>query len=237
MDISKPALVYRYGEGLYVNLTNRCPTACVFCIKHAWKMKYRGNDLALGQAEPEPGEVTALIRGEWERGGFKELVFCGYGEPTMRLDALLAVASAVKRGLLAPVPAGLKVRLNTNGLGSLVNGRDIVPELKGLVDSVHISLNTADPEQWLAMMRPAPEYAGEGFKGVLAFVRAAVGSIPETAVTAIRGGGTDLEKFSSLAKALGASCRLRDGLSGPGNADPGENGKGTERICRKEDPC
>jgi len=212
MDISKPALVYRHGQGLYVNLTNRCPTACAFCIKHAWKMKYRGNDLALGRAEPEPGEVTELIRGEWARGAFKELVFCGYGEPTMRLGALLAVAGAVKRGLLAPVPAGLKIRLNTNGLGSLVNGRDIVPELKGLVDSAHISLNTADPEQWLEMMRPAPEYAVEGFKSVLAFVRASVDAIPETAVTAIRGGGADLEKFSALAKELGANCRLRDGL-------------------------
>jgi len=110
---------------------------------------------------------------------------------------------------LAPIPAGLRVRLNTNGLGGLVNGEDIVPKLKDLVDSVHVSLNTADPAQWLTLMRPRPEYAQKGFKCVLDFIRDTALVIPETVATAIRDNGVDLEKFSALAKELGARPRIR----------------------------
>jgi TatD DNase family protein len=175
-------------------------------------MDYRGNNLDLGGDEPDIETILALIKAEWIQAPFDELVFCGYGEATMRLDALLAVAGSVKTGKLAPVPAGLRVRLNTNGLGGLVNGKDIVSKLKGLVDSVHVSLNTADTEQWLAIMRPRPEYAQNGFKSVLDFIRGAVPVIPETVVTAIKDNGVDLEKFSALAKELGAVPRLRGSL-------------------------
>jgi TatD DNase family protein len=213
MGIAKPSLVYRHLTGLYVNLTNRCSTACVFCIKHKWKMKYRGSNLNLEGTEPDAETLLGLIRTEWAHAPFNELVFCGYGEPTMRLDVLLAVAGAVRSGGLFPVPAGLRVRLNTNGLGSLVNGKDIIPALEGLVDSVHVSLNTADPDQWLAMMRPGPEYADKGFESVLDFIRGSARAIPETVVTAIRDNSVDLKKFSALAKKLGAGHRLRDGLA------------------------
>ncbi len=209
MEVLKPSIVYRYKAGLYVNLTNRCPTACVFCIKNKWKMVYRERNLDLGGAEPDAETVTSLIKEEWALAPFEELVFCGYGEPTMRLDALVAIAKAVKRGALAPVPAGLRVRLNTNGLGGLVNGIDIVPRLTGLVDAVRVSLNTAEPAQWLAMMRPRPEYAQKAFDSVLEFVRGASGVIPETVVTAIKETGVDLEKFSVLAKELGAKPMIR----------------------------
>ena len=212
MNATKPAAVYRYHTGLYLNITNRCPTACVFCIKNKWKMDYRGNNLDLGGAEPDAETIFALIKAEWAQTPFDEIVFCGYGEPTMRLDLLLAVAGAVKSGKLAPVPAGLRVRLNTNGLGSLVNGEDIVPKLKGLVDSVHVSLNTVDPAQWLAMMRPGKQYAEKGFKSVLDFIRAAAPVFAETMVTAINNDAVDLEKLSALAKELGAVPRLRGRL-------------------------
>ena len=214
MEIAKPAVVYRYKAGLYVNLTNRCPTACVFCIKNKWKMAYRGSNLDLGGAEPDTATILSLITKEWGLTPFNELVFCGYGEPTMRLDALLTVAGAVKSGMLLPVPADLRVRLNTNGLGGLVNGMDIIPRLNGLVDAVHVSLNTPDPAQWLAMMRPRPEYAQKAFTSALEFVRGAAGVIPETVVTAIKGTGVDFEKFSALAKELGAKPMIRAGLGG-----------------------
>ncbi len=205
-------LVYRYKTGLYVNLTNRCPTACVFCIKNRWKMGYRGSDLGLGGREPDAAAYAAKIKDAWLQQSFDELVFCGYGEPTMRLAELLETAKAVRSGSLAPVPKELRIRVNTNGLGSLVNGRNIVPELKGLVDSVHVSLNTADPAQWLALMRPAPEYAPGGFEGALAFAREAASSLPETLVTAIDGTGADLDKVKALADGLGAGLRIRPRL-------------------------
>ena len=207
--MTQPTIAYPFKKGLYLNITNRCPTACVFCIKNKWEMAYRGSNLNLDGAEPEARAAAALIKEEWLRKTFSELVFCGYGEPTMRLGALLAVAGALKSGELFPVPANLRVRLNTNGLGSLVNGANIVPRLKGLVDAVHISLNTADPAQWLEMMRPRPEFAREAFNSALEFVRCAAGAIPETVVTAINDPAVDLEKFSALAKELGAKPRIR----------------------------
>lgn len=209
METPKLSILYRYKAGLYANLTNRCPTACVFCIKHKWKMDYRGHSLDLGGTEPDTKTILELIKKEWALAPFEEIVFCGYGEPTMRLDALLAIAEAVKSGALAPVPASLRVRLNTNGLGGLVNGADIVPRLKGLVDAVHVSLNTPEPAQWLAMMRPRPEYAQKAFNSVLDFVRAAARVIPETVVTAVKDDTVDLKKFEALAKELGAKPRIR----------------------------
>lgn len=176
-------------------------------------MDYRGSNLNLEGTEPDAGTLLELIRSEWTQAPFYELVFCGYGEPTMRLDVLLAVAGAVKSGKLTPVPAVLRVRLNTNGLGSLVNGKDIVPSLRGLLDAVNISLNTADPAQWRAIMRPGPEYEQDGFESVLDFVRRSVAAIPETVVTAIQDTGVDLEEFAALAETLGAGHRLRDGLA------------------------
>lgn len=212
MEIAIPSLVYRYKDGLYINLTNRCPTACVFCIKRNWAMNYRGSNLNLAGAEPEPALLFKLIREEWSRAPFKELVFCGYGEPTMRLGALISVAGADKSSLLAPVPASMRVRLNTNGLGDLVNGKTIASKLKGLIDAVHISLNTADPDEWKQMMQPEQKYVAAGFESVLSFIRSAVEVIPETVVTAIEGNCKNPEKFNKLAADLGAKARLRPKL-------------------------
>lgn len=212
MDDPKPSIVYRYRNGLYVNLTNRCPTACVFCVKNDWKMDYRGSNLNLGGAEPSPAEVLALAKEQWAAAPFQELVFCGYGEPTMRLEAMLACARLIKTGRAAPIPSSMKVRLNTNGLANAVWGRNVVPEMKGLIDSVHVSLNTADPAQWLALMRPLEPWAATGFEKVKEFIREAVMLLPEVFATAVEGRDIDQEKFKALAVRLGAEPRLRPRL-------------------------
>lgn len=209
MSTRKPTIVYRHGDGLYVNLTNKCSTACTFCVKHAWKMDYHGSDLDLRGEEPAPAEVMRLAAAAWAEAHFTELVFCGFGEPTMRLDALLACARLLRGGAAAPLPRDLRVRLNTNGLANAVWGRDVVPELKGLVDSVHVSLNTADPAQWAALMRPGEKWAASGFDKVKDFIRAAAGTLPETFATAVDSGAVDLEKFRALAAELGAKPRIR----------------------------
>lgn len=209
MTTSKPTIVYRYHDGLYVNLTNRCSTACAFCVKHSWKMDYRGSDLDLRGAEPSPEEVIRLAAAAWAEAPFKELVFCGFGEPTMRLDALLACARLLREGRAAPVPKDLRVRLNTNGLANAVWGRDVVPELLGLVDSVHVSLNTSDPAQWAELMRPGEKWAANGFEKVMEFIRGAAKTLPETFATAVDSGAVDLARFKALADELGAKPRIR----------------------------
>lgn len=224
MTQREPSVVYRYHDGLYVNLTNRCSTACAFCIKNSWKMDYRGHSLDLRGKEPSAAEVLGLAAAEWLAAPFAELVFCGYGEPTMRLPELLEVARAVRAGAAAPLPKNLRIRLNTNGLANAVWGRDTAPELKGLVDSAHVSLNTADPELWLKLMRPRPEYAALGFEKVKEFIRSAAACLPEVFATAVEG-GTDLEKFRALAAELGARPRIRPRLD-PSDPDAGASGGG-----------
>lgn len=209
MEQQKPVIVYRYHKGLYVNLTNRCPTACSFCIKNAWRMDYRGSDLDLKGSEPAPAEVIARAKELWAEAPAEELVFCGFGEPTMRLEALLATARLVRNGRAEPLPRDLRIRLNTNGLANAVWGRNVVPEMKGLIDSVHVSLNTADPAQWAELMRPMDPWKAGGFEKVKEFIREAALLLPEAYATAVEAGGVDLERFKALAQQLGAEPRIR----------------------------
>jgi len=175
-------------------------------------MNYHGSNLNLAGKEPSPAEIISLAAAEWAKGPFSELVFCGYGEPTMRLDALLTAARLVREGKAAPIPAGLRIRLNTNGLANAVWGRNVVPEMKGLVDAVHVSLNTADPAQWAALMRPMEPWAKTGFEKVKEFIKEAARTLPETFATVVEGNEVDLEKFKALAASLGAAPRVRGRL-------------------------
>ena len=212
MESAKPVIVYRYRNGLYVNLTNRCPTACTFCVKNAWRMDYRGSNLNLNGAEPSPADVIAGAKAEWAAGPFDEMVFCGYGEPTMRLEALLACARLVRNGRAEPLPKGLRIRLNTNGLANAVWGRNVVPEMKGLIDSVHVSLNAADAARWKELMRPMEPWAATGFEKVKEFIREAALLLPEAVATAVEGPALDSAAFGELARGLGAEVRLRPRL-------------------------
>lgn len=206
---SSQVIVYRHGDGLYVNLTNRCPTACVFCVRNTWKMDYHGSNLDLGGHEPSGEEAAALAAAAWAERPFMELVFCGFGEPTMRLEQLLVCARLVRSGKAGGIPRDQRMRLNTNGLANAVWGRDVPADLKGLIDSVHVSLNTADPVQWKAMMRPAPAWAATGFEKVKDFIRSAAEKLPEVCATVVDDNGVDIERFKSLAIELGAKPRIR----------------------------
>jgi TatD family-associated radical SAM protein len=209
MNIVKPSIVYRYKNGLYVNLTNRCPTACVFCIKNKWDMDYRGANLNLENLEPSPAEVARLAALAYAEKSFDELVFCGYGEPAMRLDAVIETARLVKSGATAPVPARTRIRLDTNGLANLIWGRDVVPELKGLVDAVYVSLNASESKRWAELMRPVARYAGNGFESAKDFIRAAARLLPETVATIVECEPEEMAAFKKLAAELGVKYKVR----------------------------
>ncbi len=210
--MGKPVIAYEYGSGLYLNITNRCPTSCVFCIKRKWDMDYRGNDLNLRGIEPSSDEVINAISKKFSIQKHKEIVFCGYGEPTMRFDALKEVAQAVKFGKISTVPQETRIRINTNGLGNLVNGRDITVEMKGLVDSLNVSLNCADPEGWEKIMRPDPKFLEKGFESVKDFVKRAKGNVPEVLITAAEGLPCDRAALEKAAIELGVKLRMRPAL-------------------------
>jgi TatD DNase family protein len=196
--------VYNYGDNLYVNLTNRCPVACLFCAKRSWAWRYRGWNLKLGPTEPSEEAIAGRLAAALKRYPFKEVVFCGYGEPTYRLSALLAVARRLRRDF-----PKLKLRLNTIGLGSLICGRDIVPELKSCLDAVSVSLNTADPAQWITLHAPQPGFRQRGFAGAVDFIKGCAVSGLDTTMTAVVQPGVNLAALRSLARRLGVRFRSR----------------------------
>jgi TatD family-associated radical SAM protein len=192
---------YIHGTGLYLNITNRCTLQCVFCERDS-RTAYEGNELWLDR-DPSADEVIKAIE---EKGGadiYSELVFCGFGEPTMRLDVLLDVAREAKRRWHAPI------RLNTNGQGSLTAGRDIAPDLKGLIDVVSISLNAPTAAEYVAVSRPSHgekafqamlDFAAECKKQGIAVVMTVVDSI----------GREKVEESRKVAEKLGVGFRVRE---------------------------
>ena len=127
------------GKNIYVNMTNRCPCNCVFCLRQTKKMM-EGNTLWLKGGEPSVDQVMDIFNA-YDLSVINELIFCGYGEPLERLYDVCKVIDLLR----AKYPK-LKVRLNTNGLANLIHGKDVTPELEGRFDTVSISLNAPDAD-------------------------------------------------------------------------------------------
>ena len=150
-------ILYVYGKNVYVNLTNRCPARCVFCVRNK-KEGVGGSHLVL-EKEPTADELRAAIDA-FSFDGYEELVFCGYGEPTCAVDNLVETARYFKER------HSQKIRVDTNGLGCLYNHRDILPEMAAVVDRFSVSLNAPDGKRYDELVRPPYENA---FEEVLRF--------------------------------------------------------------------
>ena len=194
-------ILYKVHDNLYVNLTNRCPCRCTFCLRQTMDRVGESDSLWLKEEPDFPA-----IQKEFESRNmdeYREVVFCGFGEPTERLELLLQTADFVKERWQKPI------RLNTNGLGDLVNGRDIVPELKGRVDTVSISLNTPDREAYLALVRP--KFGARSFDAMLSFAARCVGVVSHVVLTTV---DTTLTKdqearCAAICERIGAAYRSR----------------------------
>ena len=151
-------IAYKIRDSLYLNVTNRCTSKCTFCVKFHTDF-VKGHNLRL-EHEPAEEELKNAIGDPTK---YNEIVFCGYGEPLLRLDVVKSVASWVKG-------KGGKVRINTNGHGNLIHKRNILPELQGLVDSISISLDAQDEETYNRICRPAFKNA---FNEVVNFIKEA----------------------------------------------------------------
>lgn len=196
-------VVYEVKDGLYVNLTNRCPCACAFCIRNNADGAYGSGSLWL-EREPEAGEVTAAIAAARPER-FSEIVFCGYGEPTERLEVLLEVARWLKRNL-PDVP----VRVNTNGLADLIAGESVAAKFEGLVDALSISLNAADAEEYAALCRP--KFGLESYDAVLRFAVEAKRYVPSVVMTVVAAQGFTDEKEAAcraVCERIGVPLRVR----------------------------
>jgi TatD DNase family protein len=189
-------IAYRIRNSLYLNITNRCSNRCTFCPKFD-DFTVKGHNLMLN-SEPSFEEVMTAI-GQPE--GIDEVVFCGYGEPLIRLDLVKQVAGELKR-------RGYVIRINTDGQANQVHGRDILPELYGLVDTVSVSLNAPDAATYSRLCNTP--FGDAGFNGVCDFIRTATAHIPQVIASAVTVPGVDVEACRVLAESLGAEFRVRE---------------------------
>ncbi len=192
--------VYRVGRGLYVNLTNRCVNVCKFCLR-AFADTVGENDSLWLTREPYPEEVWDDLR----RAGLRhydEVVFCGFGEPTLRLDELLWIAERVKE------EGGPPVRLNTCGQANLIYAEDVTPRFQGLVDVVSISLNAKNAVEYQAMCHPV--FGIEAFDSILEFTRRIKQYVPRVILSVVDVlSEDDIEACRKIAEDCGVEFRLR----------------------------
>lgn len=139
-------ILYKVHNNLYVNMTNKCPYSCTFCLRQTMDRIGESGRLWL-EREPSVEEVCQEFS-KWNLDDFQEVVFCGFGEPTEVWDRIKEVAAFVKKTY-----NNKPIRINTNGAGNLINGRDIAPEMKGLIDTVSISLNNPDAKKYHELVR------------------------------------------------------------------------------------
>lgn len=160
-DNRKDTYAYVLDGNLYINLTNKCSNGCDFCVRNE-RASYYGNYLWLRHGEPTPEKVIAAASGMGDLSRFKEAVFCGFGEPTYRVEEMTALCDYFHS-------KGLSTRLNTNGQGNLINKRDIVPELKNKIDLVNVSLNASCAEKYQKICRS--QFGESGFEAMIEFAK------------------------------------------------------------------
>ncbi len=188
-------IVYRIRRSLYINLTNRCSNNCEFCIRSHGGL-VAGHYLRL-KSEPSVADILAAIASEKD---FDEVVFCGLGEPTLRLKELLDIARAMKA-------RKLPVRLDTNGHGSLINKTDVPPTLVGLVDKVSVSLNAQDSDTYVRLCRP--DKGKDAYDAMLKFIHGCVANHIKTEASVVDLPGIDIVACRKIAISLGATFRVR----------------------------
>lgn len=189
-------LSYVIGDSLYLNITDRCTLECAFCPKTQGILQVHDYDLTLDH-RPSSQEIIEAID---DPAAYREIVFCGYGEPTLRLKVLLEVARHIKAH-------GGRVRVNTDGLANLANKRNVLPEMAECVDALSISLNAQNAQVYDRHCQPA--LAGS-FDNMLEFVGEAPKYIKDVTATAIDGlEGVDIEACRALAEARGVKFRRR----------------------------
>lgn len=195
---------YEYEGALYVNLTNRCDCACVFCLRHnGHKGSIYADDLWLEHEPTRQEALDNLLARDFSQ--YRELVFCGFGEPMYRTDDIVWLVDELKKR----VPNLPPVRINTNGHANLIHGRDVIPELKGRINTLSISLNANNAADYTALCHPVQGEAA--YQAMLDFAREAKDYVPHVVFTVVDKGTApeEIEESRRIAEGLGVQLRVR----------------------------
>ena len=194
-------ILYKVYNGLYINLTNKCSSACTFCLRQ-YMDKVGESDVLWLEREPDANEVIEELKKQ-DLSQYNEIVFCGFGEPTCALPVLLEVAEWLKKN------TDLPIRINTNGHGSLIAGRDISGELAKCIDTVSISLNNPDPVEYQKLVRSV--FGDRAFEGMIDFAKKCVDNGIKVVMTTVDTtiSHEDEEKCRKICNDIGAVYRIR----------------------------
>ena len=194
-------ITYPVHNGIYVNMTNRCPCACTFCLRKQSDHVYGSDSLWL-EREPTVEEVCESID-KWDLSTYSEIVFCGYGEPTMRLDDLLKVAAYIKS------KSNIPLRINTNGLADLIAGEKVAHKLEGLIDTVSVSLNATNKEDYFKLVRP--KFGIDSYDAMLSFTKECTKYVPNVIMTVVDEvtSKEEQKKCREICESIGAKLRVR----------------------------
>lgn len=194
-------ITYKVKNGVYVNMTNRCPCACTFCLRQNAPGVYGSDPLWLDR-EPTVEEVEQSLS-NWDLNAMDEVVFCGYGEPTERLKDLLEVAAWIKKNYT------VKTRINTNGLADLIWGEPTESWLAGKIDAISVSLNAIDKEEFLRLTRS--KFGIGSYDAMLAFTKEAAKYVPNVMMTVVDQvtSPEEQEAARKICESLGVKLRVR----------------------------
>ena len=193
-------ILYRVHKGVYVNLTNRCSSACTFCLRQTMDHVGESHSLWL-EREPTAQEVEDEFR-KWDMSQFEEIVFCGFGEPTEKLDVLLEICRYLKK-FRTPI------RINTNGHASMIAGKDTAPMFKGLVDTISISLNASNARHYQELCQC--QEGEKGFYEMLDFARKVNEYVPNVVLSVVDiMDKQEIEECRNIAQELGVKFRVRE---------------------------
>jgi TatD family-associated radical SAM protein len=199
-------VTYEVGDGLYINLTNGCTNRCDFCIRNNGDGAYGSDSLWL-EREPTEEEVLSSVFAR-DLSSYREVVFCGYGEPSLRLDVARKVALAIKEKY-----PSVPVRINTNGQSDLIFKRDTSKDYEGAFDTVSISLNAPTPEKYQAICHSV--FGEETLHAIIEFAQNVNKYVQNTAFSVVGDflSAEDIEKCREISKKTGVALRVREYIS------------------------
>ena len=199
--IKKMTILYEVDGGLYVNVTNKCPCRCTFCIREEGDGAYGSDSLWL-EHDPSVEEIIA----EFEKrnlSDYKQVVFCGYGEPLTRIETVVEVCKYIR------AKSDIRIRVNSNGLADLIHGKPVAYMLEGWVDAISISLNAPTAKEYVEVAKP--RFGEASFEGLLKFTKDVKNYVPEVTLTVVDTIGAEaIEASRKIAEELGVNYRVRE---------------------------